>query len=228
MVTVIEHVEHQKQIIRKLQNGLIIVLADMVESRDTCTGQHVRKTAAYTDIIMHELKREGVYADQLTDEFMSDVVSSAPLHDIGKIKVSDLILNKTGRLTDEEFSVMKSHTTAGSEVIEHAMRMVSEADSPYLREADNLALYHHEKWDGSGYPTGLKGEEIPLSARIMAVADVFDALVSKRSYKDGLSYEDAMAIIQSGAGTHFDPLIVNAFVQAGDEVRKAMEANMDI
>lgn len=228
MVTVIEHVEHQKQIIRKLQNGLIIVLADMVESRDTCTGQHVRKTAAYTDIIMHELKREGVYVDQLTDEFMSDVVSSAPLHDIGKIKVSDLILNKTGRLTDEEFSVMKSHTTAGSEVIEHAMRMVSEENSPYLREADNLALYHHEKWDGSGYPTGLKGEEIPLSARIMAVADVFDALVSKRSYKDGLSYEDAMAIIQSGAGTHFDPLIVNAFVQAGDEVRKAMEANMDI
>lgn len=228
MVAAIEHAEHQKQIIRKLQDGLIIVLADMVESRDTCTGQHVRKTAAYTDIIMHELKREGLYADQLTDEFMSDVVSSAPLHDIGKIKVSDLILNKTGRLTDEEFSVMKSHTTAGAEVIEHAMRMVSEENSPYLREADNLALYHHEKWDGSGYPTGIKGEQIPLSARIMAVADVFDALVSKRSYKDGLSYDDAMAIIQSGAGTHFDPVIVKAFAQAGDEVRRTMEANMDI
>jgi HD-GYP domain-containing protein (c-di-GMP phosphodiesterase class II) len=108
------------------------------------------------------------------------------------------------------------------------MRMVSEENSPYLREADNLALYHHEKWDGSGYPTGRKGEQIPLSARIMAVADVFDALVSKRSYKDGLSYEDAMAIIQSGAGTHFDPVIVKAFAQAGDEVRRTMEANMDI
>ena len=228
MVAAVEHVEQQKLVIRKLQNGLIIVLADMVESRDTCTGQHVRKTAAYTDIIMHELKREGVYADQLTEEFMSDVVSSAPLHDIGKIKVSDLILNKTGRLTDEEFSIMKSHTTAGAEVLEHAMRMVSEENSPYLREADNLALYHHEKWDGSGYPTGRKGDEIPLSARIMAVADVFDALVSKRSYKNGLSYEDAMAIIQSGAGTHFDPLIVKAFTQAGDEVRRTMEANMDI
>ena len=169
-----------------------------------------------------------MYAAQLTEYCMLGVVSSAPLHDIGKIKVSDLILNKTSRLTDEEFSIMQSHTTAGSEVLEHAMRMVSEENSPYLREADNLALYHHEKWDGSGYPTGRKGDEIPLSARIMAVADVFDALVSKRSYKNGLSYEDAMAIIQSGAGTHFDPLIVKAFTQAGDEVRRTMEANMDI
>ena len=199
----------------------------MVESRDTCTGQHVRKTAAYTGIIMEELKKEGVYADQLTDEYMSDVISSAPLHDIGKIKVSDLILNKTSRLTDEEFAIMKSHTTAGSEVIEHAMRIVSGEGSSYLREADNLALYHHEKWNGSGYPTGLKGTEIPLSARIMAVADVFDALVSKRSYKDGLSYEQAMDIIRSGSGSHFDPAIVNAFVNAEPQVREAMNLNLD-
>ena len=228
MVAVIERVEHQKQLISRLQNGLILVLADMVESRDTCTGQHVRKTAAYTDIIMRELRREGLYTDQLTEEYMADVVNSAPLHDIGKIKVSDLILNKPGKLTEDEFAVMKSHTTAGSEVIEHAMKMVSEENSPFLKEADNLALYHHEKWDGSGYPVGLKGEEIPLSARIMAVADVFDALVSKRSYKDGLSFETAMSIIQGGAGSHFDPAIVNAFTRAGDQVREAMNANSDL
>ena len=227
MVAAIEHEEHQKQVISKLQNGLILVLADMVESRDTCTGQHVRKTAAYSEIIMRELKREGVYADQLTEEYISDVINSAPLHDIGKIKVSDLILNKPGRLTDEEFAVMKTHTIEGAHVIEHAMQMVSEEDSPYLREADNLAMYHHEKWNGSGYPVGLKGEAIPLSARIMAVADVFDALVSKRSYKDGLSYEKAMEIIEAGSGSHFDPAIVHAFTEAGDKVREVMNANMD-
>ena len=228
MVAAIEHEERQKQIISKLQNGLILVLADMVESRDTCTGQHVRKTAAYSEIIMRELRREGVYADQLTEEYISDVINSAPLHDIGKIKVSDLILNKPGRLTDEEFAVMKTHTIEGAHVIEHAMHMVSEEDSPYLKEADNLAMYHHEKWNGSGYPVGLKGEEIPLSARIMAVADVFDALVSKRSYKDGLSYEKAMEIIEAGSGSHFDPAIVHAFAEAGDKVREVMNANMDI
>ena len=228
MVAAVERVEEQKRVIRRLQDGLILVLADMVESRDLCTGQHVRKTAAYSEIIMRELKKEGVYADQLTDEYIADVISSAPLHDIGKIKISDLILNKTGRLTDEEFAVMKSHTTAGSQVIEHAMRLVSGEGSSYLHEADNLALYHHEKWNGSGYPTGIKGEQIPLSARVMAVADVFDALVSKRSYKEGLSYEKAMDIIQSGSGTHFDPAIVEAFVRAEAQVRETMAANLDI
>ena len=226
MVETVANVEHQNEVISKLQNGLILVLADMVESRDKCTGDHVRKTAAYTDIIMRQLKKDGVYTDQLTDAFMYDVVNSAPLHDIGKIQVSDAILNKPGKLTDEEFAVMKTHTTAGAEVIEHAMYMVSEDNSGYLREAMNLAHYHHEKWNGMGYPSGLKGEQIPLSARIMAVADVFDALVSKRSYKDGFPFEKAMAIIQEGSGSHFDPNIVRAFVNASDEVRRVMETNM--
>lgn len=228
MVAAIEHVEHQSQVIGKLQNGLILVLADMVESRDKCTGDHVRKTAAYTDIIMRQLKAEGIYTDQLTDEFMYDVVNSAPLHDIGKIQVSDAILNKPGKLTDEEFEIMKTHTTAGAEVIENAMHMVSEDNSGYLREAMNLAHYHHEKWNGRGYPCGLAGEEIPLSARIMAVADVFDALVSKRSYKDGFPFEKAMAIIQEGSGSHFDPNVAGAFLHAADEVRKVMETNMAV
>ena len=228
MVNTLENVERQNEIINKLQNGLILVLADMVESRDKCTGDHVRKTAAYTDIIMRELKKEGVYADQLTDAFMYDVVNSAPLHDIGKIQVSDTILNKPGKLTDEEFEIMKTHTTAGAEVIQHAMNTVSEENSGYLKEAMNLAHYHHEKWNGTGYPCGLKGEEIPLSARIMAVADVFDALVSKRSYKDGFPFEKAMSIIKEGAGSHFDPKIAQAFLNASDEVRKVMNTNMSI
>ena len=225
MVNTLENMEEQSQIISKLQNGLILVLADMVESRDKCTGDHVRKTAAYTDIIMRELRKEGNYTDLLTDEFMYDVVNSAPLHDIGKIQVSDTILNKPGKLTDEEFEIMKSHTTAGAEVIAHAMNTVSEKDSGYLKEAMNLAKYHHEKWNGTGYPCGLKREEIPLSARIMAVADVFDALVSKRSYKDGFSFEKAMAIIQEGSGTHFDPQVAGAFRHASDEVRQVMNSS---
>ena len=228
MVKTIVSVERQGEIISKLQNGLILVLADMVESRDKCTGDHVRKTAAYTDVIMRELKKEGVYTDQLTDEFMYDVVNSAPLHDIGKIQVSDVILNKPGKLTNEEFEIMKTHTIAGAEVLQHAMNTVSEEDSGYLKEAMNLAHYHHEKWDGTGYPCGLKGEEIPLSARIMAVADVFDALVSKRSYKDGFPFEKAISIIEEGSGTHFDPQIAAAFVRASDEVRRVMNTNMSL
>jgi HD-GYP domain-containing protein (c-di-GMP phosphodiesterase class II) len=131
--------------------------------------------------------------------------------------VSDVILNKPGKLTDEEFVIMRTHTTAGSKIIESAMSLVS--DSGYLKEAKNLATYHHERWDGKGYPSGKAGEDIPLSARIMAVADVFDALVSKRSYKEPFSFEKAMDIIKEGAGTQFDPEIAEIFVEAADEVR---------
>ena len=159
---------------------------------------------------------------------MNDVVNSAPLHDIGKIQVSDTILNKPGKLTDEEFMMMKTHTTAGAQVIQHAMNTVSKDDSGYLKEAMNLAQFHHEKWNGTGYPCGLKGEEIPLSARIMAVADVFDALVSRRSYKEGFPFEKAMAIIQEGSGMHFDPRIVTAFMQASDEVRQVMNTGLGL
>ena len=222
MVKNIEQVEKQGEVINKLQNGLIMVLADMVESRDQSTGDHVRKTAAYAGIIMRQLKKDGIYTDQLTDSFMQNVVNSAPLHDVGKIHVPDSILNKHGRLTDEEFEQIKQHTTSGSEIIDRATNMVSEGDGGFLKEAKDLALYHHEKWNGTGYPYGLKGEEIPLSARIMAVADVFDALVSRRSYKEGFPMESAMQIIHEGSGTHFDPQIVEAFERARDEVEQVM------
>lgn len=228
MVRYVAYIQRQNQLIGKMQNGLILVLADMVESRDECTGEHVRKTAAYTRIIMNQLKKEGIYADQLTDEFMDDVENSAPLHDVGKIQVPDAILNKPGKLTDEEFEIMKTHTTAGAQIIDQAISMVSEGNTRYLQEAKNLAHYHHEKWNGRGYPCGLSGEDIPLSARVMAVADVFDALVSKRSYKDGFPFEKAMAIIQEGSGNHFDPKVAEAFIHAGDEVHRVMNTYMGL
>lgn len=218
-----EDLEAKGEEIAHMQNGLIYVLADLVESRDKNTGDHVRKTAAYVRLIMQKMKEKGLYSDVLTDEYMADVSNSAPLHDVGKIMVSDVILNKPDRLTDEEFAKMKTHTTAGSRIIASAMSLVN--DSSYLKEAKNLATYHHERWDGTGYPSGKKGEEIPLSARIMAVADVFDALVSKRSYKEPFTFERSMEIIKEGAGTQFDPQIAMLFVESADEVRALTKAN---
>lgn len=206
--------------ISRMQDNLIMVMADLVESRDQYTGDHVRKTAAYALICMEQMMIDGIYVDQLTPDFVSDVYHSAPLHDIGKIAVTDAVLNKPGRLTDDEFEMMKQHTTAGREILERAVGAVSE--ETYLDEARNLAEYHHEKWNGQGYPRGLAGEEIPLSARIMAVADVFDALVSKRSYKDGFPLDKAFAIIEEGKGTHFDPLIAQAFLDAREEVERVV------
>ena len=225
-VLYIEEIQHKSEQLTKLQNGLIMVLADMVESRDQCTGDHVFKTAAYTEIILCQMLKEGIYSDQLTEEYIAEVVNSAPLHDVGKITVSDVILNKPGRLTDEEFRIMQSHTVEGGKIIDKAMAIVDE-DSDYLTEAKNLALYHHEKWNGKGYPAGLKGEEIPLSARVMAVADVFDALVSRRSYKEPFTIEKALSIIREDAGTHFDPLVAQAFLDAEDEVRRVAKLNLE-
>ena len=177
-----------------MQDGLIITMADMVENRDSDTGAHVQKTSAYVKIIVKGLKKKGYYPQKITPKFMSDVVRSAPLHDVGKINISDTILNKPGKLTDEEFAIMKTHTTAGKEILEKAISTVQGEN--YLKEARNMAAYHHERWDGKGYPEGLHGEVIPLSARIMAVADVFDALASPRVYKPAFPLEKALAILQ--------------------------------
>ena len=212
---------HKTDTLSKTQNALIMVLADMVESRDQETGDQGRKSAAYTPIILAKMRELGYYTDQLTDTFLYDVEHSAPLHDIGKIQVSDTILNKPGKLTDEEFEIMKTHTTEGAKVIAQAIETVP--DSRYLHEAKNLAEFHHEKWNGRGYPHGLSGEDIPLSARIMAVADVFDALVSERCYKKAFSFEEAMGIIKKDAGSHFDPLVADAFIQSSDRVREVAE-----
>ena len=213
----IEDIKKKGEQIEKLQSGLIYILADMVESRDKCTGDHIKKSAGYVRLILDLLKENEVYPGQVNDEFIQSVINSAPLHDVGKIKVSDLILNKTSRLDDDEYTKMKQHTLFGKDVIERAKSLSPGSD--YLDEALNLALYHHEKWDGTGYPSGLKGEEIPLSARIMAVSDVFDALLSTRSYKKPFTFEQAMDIIKEGSGTSFDPNIVKLFVDNPERVK---------
>ncbi|MBO4808923.1 MAG: HD domain-containing protein [Lachnospiraceae bacterium] len=216
-VSYMEDLRVKSDTISKMQNGLILVLADMVENRDKNTGDHVKKTAAYTKLILKEMKKKGIYPDIVDDKYVENVANSTPLHDVGKIKISDTILNKPGKLTDEEFEIMKTHTLHGARIVENAMAIVP--DSDYLNEARNIATYHHEKWDGSGYPKGLKGEEIPLSARVMAVADVFDALVSKRSYKEPFPFEKAVDIIREGSGKHFDPTVVEVFMGALDKVK---------
>ncbi|MBR5422272.1 MAG: HD domain-containing protein [Lachnospiraceae bacterium] len=202
----------------KMQSGLIITMADMVENRDSDTGAHIQKTAAYVRIILHGLKRKGYYAEKLTDKYMNDVEMSAPLHDIGKINVPDAVLNKPGKLTEEEFEIMKTHTTAGKKILENAISTVEGEN--YLKEARNMAAYHHERWDGKGYPEGLHGQVIPLSARVMAVADVFDALSSPRVYKPAFPLEKALEIIQEGSGAQFDPKCVEVFMEALAEVKK--------
>ena len=200
-----------------MQDGLIITMADMVENRDSDTGAHVQKTSAYVRIIVEGLKRKEYYASKITPKFMSDVVRSAPLHDVGKINIPDEVLNKPGKLTDEEFEIMKTHTTAGKKILEKAISTVQ--GESYLKEARNMAAYHHERWDGRGYPEGLHGEVIPLSARIMAVADVFDALASPRVYKPAFPLEKALAILQEGSGTQFDPKCVEVFMESLSEVK---------
>ncbi|WP_024856833.1 HD domain-containing phosphohydrolase [Ruminococcus albus] len=204
----------------KMQDGLIITMADMVENRDSDTGAHIQKTSAYVKIIVEGLKEKGYYPEKITPKFMSDVVRSAPLHDVGKINIPDGVLNKPGKLTPEEYEIMKTHTTAGKNIMEHAIETV-EGDS-YLKEARNMAAYHHERWDGKGYPEGLHGEVIPLSARIMAVADVFDALTSPRVYKPAFPLDKALSIIEEGNGTQFDPKCVEVFIDSLDEVKKVL------
>ena len=205
----------------RMQEGLIVTMADLVENRDSDTGAHVQKTAAYVKIIVEGLQAKGYYAEKITPKFISDVVRSAPLHDVGKINIPDHILNKPGKLTDEEYEIIKTHTTAGKKIMEKAISTV-EGES-YLKEARNMAAYHHERWDGKGYPEGLHGEVIPLAARIMAVADVFDALASPRVYKPAFPLEKALAILQEGAGTQFDPKCVEVFMDSLPEVKEVLQ-----
>lgn len=196
--------------VSRMQFNIITMMADIVENRDGNTGGHIKRTAKYVEIIARELMHRKAFPDILTKKYVEDMVIAAPLHDIGKIHISDLILNKPGRLTDEEFAIMKTHTTAGGELLTHAIEELGE--SSYLEMALAMALYHHEWWNGKGYPHGISGDEIPLCARVMAVADVFDALTAKRCYKSAMPLEKALGIIREETGTHFDPVVAEAFL----------------
>ena len=203
----------------KLQSAVIDELATVIETRDVGTGEHVKRTKKYVNILCIELAKSPKYHDILTDEAIKRITSAAALHDIGKIAVSDTILLKPGRLTPEEFDKMKTHTTKGGEMVKKFFEVFTEEN--FFEDAYAIAMYHHEKWDGTGYPEGLKHEDIPLCARIMAIADVFDALVSKRVYKDAFPVEEAFNIIVEEGGSHFDPELIEALQSVKDEFIEA-------
>jgi putative two-component system response regulator len=202
--------------IEELQNVVVLALASLGETRDNETGNHLRRTQHYVRALAVKLRGHARFADQLPPENIELLYKSAPLHDIGKVGIPDAILLKPGKLDADEFEIMKTHTTLGHEALVRAEASLGH-DMPFLRFAKEITLSHQEKWDGSGYPQGLAGEAIPVSARLMALADVYDALISRRVYKPAFSHEQARDIISAGRGTHFDPDVVDAFLALQDE-----------
>lgn len=201
-----------------MQIQIIAGLANLIESRDTETGEHVARTSAYVKTLAEDCKKEGVYADVLDDHYINLLYTLAPMHDVGKILVSDHILRKPGRLTAEEYEQIKKHAEMGGTVVRQVLSNVT--DEEYLNFASDIATYHHERWDGMGYPKKLRKEEIPLSARFMAIADVFDALVSKRCYKEPMPLKEAFGEIERESGTHFDPKLVQVFLRHKEKYAK--------
>ena len=201
-----------------IQDVTILTLASLAETRDSDTGGHIRRTQFYVKAIAERLQDHPRFRRFLEPQTIDLLFKSAPLHDIGKVGIPDHILLKPGRLEPAEYEVMKTHTTLGRDAIQHAEdRLGMEVD--FLRFAKEIAYYHQERWDGSGYPDGLGGDDIPIPARLMAVADVYDALVSRRVYKAAMPHERAVEIVLAGRGTHFDPDVVDAFIAMGDEIR---------
>ena len=199
-----------------IQQKIIYSLSSIIESRDEITGDHIHNTADYVAFLTEKLRQKGEFADVLTPEYADLAVRAAPLHDVGKIKINDAILCKPGRLTPEEFDKIKFHTTYGKNIMGEIIGDIQ--DSTYLEIATEMAYSHHEKYDGvNGYPLGLKGEDIPLCARIMAVADVLDALLSKRHYKEAYSLETAKEIMSAELGKQFDPVVLSALLDNWDE-----------
>ena len=206
----------------QLQHGIVYIMSDLVESRDLNTGGHIDRTSIYMELLIKAMLQRGVYAGELNGWDFDSIVSSSRLHDVGKILISDNVLNKPGELTDEEFKMMKMHSVEGERIIEKAIERTGDED--FLHNAKMFAAYHHERWDGSGYPYGLKGANIPLQGRIMAVIDVYDALVSERPYKKALTHEEALEIILNGSGTHFDPEIVKVFNEINKEIAESVKS----
>lgn len=198
------------------QQIAVFSLAKLAESRDTETGAHLERIRSYVRLIGRRLVAEGLYADVLTVDFIEEMYHSTPLHDIGKVGIPDGILLKPDRLTAEEFDVMKTHTLIGGDTLRAAD--IEAGLESFLAMGRDVAYYHHERWDGNGYPFGKREQEIPLAARIVAVSDVYDALSSKRPYKEAFSHEKSRAIITEGRGTAFEPAIVDAFLACEDEV----------
>jgi putative two-component system response regulator len=209
--------------LNRLQNSIVSVLADMVENRDKGTGGHIERTSVYIKILINEMKASGVYAEEIAGWDVDKIISSARMHDLGKISITDVIVNKPGKLTETEYDLMKTHAVEGERIIDEIISRTGEGE--FLRNAKLFAGSHHERWDGKGYPRGLKGEEIPLQGRIMAVVDVYDALVSERPYKKAFPEEEAVKIISENSGSHYDPKIVDVFLKVR-EAFKAVKADL--
>lgn len=216
----VDNVREKSKQVADMQHNIIVTMADIIESRDMNTGGHIKRTAMYVGIIARKLVEEGHFTDILTDSYIEDMIVAAPLHDMGKIHVPDHILNKNGKLSDEEYMIMKTHASAGKDLLDMASDSLGEFK--YLVIAKEMAESHHEWWNGNGYPDKLAEDNIPLSARIMAVADVFDALVSKRCYKEPMDLDVAFGIIEKETGTHFDPVVGKAFLDSRQLVEETL------
>jgi putative two-component system response regulator len=206
------------------QDVAVLTLAEIAESRDQGTGQHLRRMRSYAQILAHQLQENSPHSAEIDDDFLRDLYRSSPLHDIGKVGISDAILLKPGPLTKEEFEIIKQHTIIGANILDQAVFLPP--GGSFLAMASIIARFHHERYDGTGYPAGLSGEEIPLAARIVAVADVYDAVTSARPYKPAYPVARARQIIEEESGKHFDPAVVeafrtcfNRFVQVGESLR---------
>jgi putative two-component system response regulator len=221
----------ERMLAMETRDVTIFSLARLAESRDPETGQHLERVRTYARALAQEVATEKGLGDVVDGEFIRLIYATSPLHDIGKVGIPDAVLLKPGKLTPEEFTVMKRHAAIGAETLDAAFKKYPRAR--FLQMAREIAAGHHERWDGKGYPCGLRGQEIPLSARIVSVADVYDALTSKRIYKDAFGHEEAVRIIREGAGTQFDPRLVEAFLRIADswqrisaELRDPVEAEL--
>ena len=202
--------------ISRYHNEMVMSFATLVENKDGSTGGHIKRTTAYVKLLAEELRERGYYREILTKDYIQNLCQSAPMHDIGKIAVPDIVLQKPGRLTEEEFAIIKKHTTDGGRIIDETFGNLGNEE--YTRMAYQMARSHHEKWNGKGYPDGLKEKEIPLCARIMAVADVFDAISEKRCYRDAMSLDQCFDIIREGSGRDFEPVIAEVFLDSRAKV----------
>ena len=221
-----QEVERRSREVMAIQDVTILAMASLAETRDNETGNHIRRTQHYVQALARRLSNHPRFASYLTVPTIKLLFKSAPLHDIGKVGIPDRILLKPGKLTPEEFEIMKTHTTLGRDAIAHAEQQLG-VDVGFLTIAKEIAYSHQEKWDGSGYPEGLQGEQIPISARLMAVADVYDALISRRVYKEPMPHEQAADIIRQTAGRHFDPDVVEAFLDIQETFRAIAAAYAD-
>ena len=214
-----EMVASQVETITRMQNEVITGVANLIESRDGSTGLHIRNTQNYVRALAKELRKRGMYPDILTAEYEANTINASILHDIGKIKIPDAILQKPGRLNDEEYAVMKTHAALGGEIIDDIIANVE--DEKYMEIARQIARHHHERWDGNGYPDHLAGEDIPLCARIMAIADVFDALYQERCYKPPIRpISKVFKILEENSGSQFDPNLMKVFLEIKDEIEE--------